>query len=365
MTGDRKDPRRRPADPAGTRPKFDPESLRPEPEPPAIDAEAYEEADFRRDAERDAEREPDRLPEVREPAAVGAAEVPRETKHTPRFQFLLGALLAVGAVAMAAAAALLLQPEPKEIDPAAGWSTWRPVTANPVDEIAKHVEKEYRLPHGRQLVLITEAGPLAFRDIPAQVVLEEPGGDLQLVKGAPILYRLCGGSGDQCSIPGKPSRTRMLLLRREALELALYTFRYVAGVDQVVVLLPGAPGQRGVSLLFRKQSLIPQLIRPLHATLSRRTPTVAGVRTSPDATLVQRLTQPIYSPGLTQNGVSGLLLVLKPIEAAATSAGQAQGPAQTQTQTQTPAQSGSSGSGSAADAGTADPGRTDDGLIIP
>ena len=41
---------------------------------------------------------------------------------------------------------------------------------------------------------------------------------------------------------GEPSAERLRLLRREALELALYTFRYVDGTDSVVAFLPPRPG---------------------------------------------------------------------------------------------------------------------------
>jgi hypothetical protein len=373
----RPDPRDRPYDPAGTRPKVDPDSLLPAPEEePAVEGEAVEEEPAGAGARRHewlAERR-EVLPEVREPVVVPAApaepaaEVPDETQHTPRFQFLLGALLAIGTVALAAAVAVSLRSDPAPVDPAAGWSSWRPLGGDPVGQIADHVGREYRLQNGRQLVVISEAGPLAFRDIPAQVVIEDSAGDFNLLKGQGVLYRMCGGAGESCLIPGTPSKRRALLLRREALELALYTFRYVEGVDQVVVLLPGTVKDRGTSLLFRKEGLIPQLLRPLDTTLARRTPTIKGVLTSPDRPNVDRLARPLYEPGLTQNGVSGLLLVLKPWKGPSTStppsapsaSSQAQPPAQAQapSQAQAPTQSGSGG-------GTSDPSRTEDGLIVP
>ena len=55
------------------------------------------------------------------------------------------------------------------------------------------------------------------------------------------MYTL-NGLGPKGSVRGgKPSEARHLLLRREALELALYTFRYVKNVDLVVALLPPKP----------------------------------------------------------------------------------------------------------------------------
>ena len=59
-----------------------------------------------------------------------------------------------------------------------------------------------------------------------------------------VLFNLCGG-GQNCSIrEGKPTVARSLVLRRESLELALYTFRYIKNINEVVVMLPPAPGQK-------------------------------------------------------------------------------------------------------------------------
>jgi hypothetical protein len=110
-------------------------------------------------------------------------------------------------------------------------------------------------------------------------------------------------TGGDCAIKyGKPSPNRHQLLRREALELALYSFRYL-GVNDVVVLLP--PGQVAKrksgsvvkkgdpqALLFeRDQSDISAaLSRPLDRTLSSRTPGVGTVARWPDARAVHTLT---------------------------------------------------------------------------
>jgi hypothetical protein len=299
---ERPDPRDRPPDPAGTQPKVDPESLLPEPrdEPLLLNRGAAEP-----------------LPTLRQPVAAldQSAPVPRETQHTPRFQFLLGALLAVGAVALAAALAVALRPEPVKIDPAAGWSSWRPTGSDPLTQIADHVGGEYRLTPKHQLALVT-GGPMALVGLPAQVVLDS-GGDYNLLKGGGVIYRLCG-LGPNCSIAaGKASSQRLFLLRREALELALYTFRYVGGVDQVVVFLPPAPGaKQGLTALFRKSQVTGQMLRPLRTTLAGRTPSVAGAVTSPDAGVVKRLTNFLYTPQFAQaNADAGVYLVLKPVDA--------------------------------------------------
>ena len=85
-----------------------------------------------------------------------------------------------------------------------------------------------------------QAGPLEVFDVPLEVALRTApqGGDIDFVDGNGLMYTL-NGLGPKGSVRGgKPSEERHLLLRREALELALYTFRYVEDVDLVVALLP-------------------------------------------------------------------------------------------------------------------------------
>ena len=57
------------------------------------------------------------------------------------------------------------------------------------------------------------------------------GGNIDFINGNGLMYTL-NGLGPKGSVRGgKPSEERHLLLRREALELALYTFRYINDVD--------------------------------------------------------------------------------------------------------------------------------------
>ena len=327
---ERPDPRDRPADPAGTQPKVDPESLLPQPRPPrpdAVDGDAVEEHEFEfRPTRAPAEEEQTLLPDVREPAgAMSMASEPPEPPHSPRFQFLLGVLLALGAVALAAALALTVGGKSSGGDGLA-WSPWKP-SKDPVTSISDHVGAEYRLPDGEQLVAVTGSG-LEIAGLPMTIALRHSaaqGGDISLLSGKGVLYRLCG-LGPKCAIDkGKPSTERHLLLRREALELALYTFRYVKDIKQVVVFMPPKLGDDpNQALLFRKGDVQPELARPLQATLARHTPSVAGVATSPDSPLVNRLTTAtLYTFSLTQgNQDANVFLVLEPFDASsATSSG--------------------------------------------
>jgi hypothetical protein len=61
---------------------------------------------------------------------------------------------------------------------------------------------------------------------------------------------------------------RDLILRREALELALYTFKYVGGVDGVVAFLPPPDSKTLWAVYLRRDNLRGDLKRPLVRTLT-------------------------------------------------------------------------------------------------
>lgn len=352
---DRRDARLRPADPAGTRPKVDPASLEPATSEPlllvpashgdVIDATAEEEPLAPGDAI------PDLLPAPRPAAGVGAPRGDVPTPHAPRFQFVLGMLIAFGVAAIALTAGLLVDHR-QQVAPSL-WSAWHPHAGpNPAQQIANHVGAEYRLPSGHELVAVT-GGPLEVAGLPVTVALRSDpsnNGNISLVSGTGVLYRLCG-LGPKCAIDeGKASVARHLLLQREALELALYTFHYVDNVNQVVVFLPPRPGaDPSQALFFRPSDLDQALARPLDDTLTPTTPTTTNFTRSADAPLVVRLTEPtLYTFSLTQaNQDASVFLVLSPFGVAATGAttGSATGSA-------TGTGSGSSSSGSSTGSGT-------------
>jgi hypothetical protein len=234
--------------------------------------------------------------------------------------------LAIGAVVAATVA--LLSPS---FSTGPDWSRWQPSRDGPAGaaEIASHVAPLYRLPTGKPIVRVA-GGEVKSQvlDSRAEVAVTEAGSQPTplLVKGQSVQYHLCG-SGKDCAIGGKPSQERALLLRREALELALYSFRYLKGVDNVVAILPptysrarsagGAlsANPEHVALFFRRKPLEPMLERPLASTLPPPTPTVSSVQDAPETGLVRRLTDPsffYYSYRQTQDLTPVLLLQRNP-----------------------------------------------------
>jgi hypothetical protein len=320
-----RDPRRRPADPAGTQPKVDPDSLLPQsPLRPGALPEGVVEGEAVEDEGTEltpGAGEGDLLPERRPGGGVGAvAAAPPPPPHQARFHFVYGALAALAAAAVAVLVVVLAGGGADNGSGGlASWSRWHPSQDEVAgaNQIAGHVGPQYRLA-GRQIVSV-QASAMDFEGIPLSVAVREPptqGGAIHIFDSGGFIYRLCG-LGPSCSIAeGKPSPERLMLLRREALELSLYSFRYLDTADQVVVLLPPPPGERPSQAVFiRRGDVERELDRPLDRSLARRTPTVQTIGLSPDAGLVDRITGArMFKFSLTQaNTANRGFLVLDPV----------------------------------------------------
>ena len=280
---------KRPWDPAGTQPKHDPASLLPESGEPLLppDADVVESDAIDDDPDRDL------LPE-RHRGAGAPAVAAGPSEYAPRFQFMTGALVAVGIAALVGITIAIVGIPPKHEGPA--WSSWKPTSGGlqGATEIASHIAGAYR-DQGRQLVKV-DANDISYKGIPLLVAMRksaEEGGAIQVHDEKGVLYQMCG-LGVNCQIDsGKPSKERMLLLRREGLELALYSFRYLKDVKQVVVLIPATPGKaQTIALYFSRDELRPELDRPLTSSLLPTAPTTKTVTLSPDARLVDQTTNP-------------------------------------------------------------------------
>jgi hypothetical protein len=187
------------------------------------------------------------------------------TPYTARFQLILGALLGIAAVAVIAA-------------------------------------------------LLVGSGDLEIADLPVRLALSDPAaGRISVLNGDGVMYTLCG-LGPKCSIDtGKPSAQRHLLLRREALELALYTFRYVDDVDYVVALLPPRKGQDATqAMFFRKGDVERELDRPLTRTLPAPPPTTETLNAADISTLESLTAKRLFQFKFEQGQDASVFLVLQP-----------------------------------------------------
>jgi hypothetical protein len=213
----------------------------------------------------------------------------------------------------------------RSINPAPAWSTWQPKGGGlgAAQEIADHVSKSYKLPSGDQLVdVITKAPSISpsSATLPIHYVVVKgqkgKGGDqLYPVSSTnSVMYSLCG-LGTSCQIAsGTPSVERGRLVRREILELALYTFKYAHGIQNVIALMPATPGKTAKYVVYlRNSDLAKDLKQPLKTTLGQNVPLPKAIPAREvkriDSTTVPRL----YSLGVAQAPQGDLVFVLAPV----------------------------------------------------
>jgi hypothetical protein len=287
------------------------------------------------------------------PAAVGlgsrAAPKRESSPHAHRFRAATAVLigLAVGAIIVIVT---VLSSNNSKPAPAVKWSDWSPPDSGDLGarEIADHIAPLYRISAVDQLAVVTVvnlASPSAAtsasgtatgasQGLQVAVRPDPRSSAVSLLGGQTIAYNLCGiGGGSNCAIGvGTPSANRLLLLRREALELALYTFKYLPGVSNVVAILPpgytevGCTGicskpntaktqQVDIAVLFVRDELKPWLQQPLAGTFPEQfPPTISAISSAPEAGLVDQITaRGLFSEKLVQAQDGSNLIVLDPL----------------------------------------------------
>jgi hypothetical protein len=253
----------------------------------------------------------------------------RRSAYRTRFAAVYLALAVVAGAAIGALIVLLARPEPA---PEPAWSAWQPSgsTDARVRQIASYVSSQYRLASGRPLAVATVEAPPRVTisadqpDLPVKQIVIQPdtsegqqeASDVTVVDGdSTVVFKLCG-LGQDCSISeGTASPDRYTLLRREALELALYTFKYVDDVDAVTVMLPPPPGAESppTAVYLRRGDVRSELGKPLRQTLSAGAPPLGQIPATELQTL-NRITLPrLYNFQYTQAQDLSAVLVLDPV----------------------------------------------------
>jgi len=213
---------------------------------------------------------------------------------------------------------------------APAWSAWEPTgtTDQRVAQIADHVSRGYRLPSGNALVAVTYQGPPVgtldgVTPGPVRAIAVRPdttGGradasDITTFDARnTVQYELCG-LGKNCSIAeGKATDARGQLLRREALELALYSFQYAGGIESTLVLLPRrADGNEATAIFLTRDDVRSELGAPLDQTLTAPLTPGVGEITADEQAVLNRTVEPrLYEYGWLQAQDGTLVMVLSP-----------------------------------------------------
>lgn len=164
------------------------------------------------------------------------------------------------------------------------WSQWRPASQGLAGarEIAQRVAPTYRSPNGTQLAAVQEQLPIynGYRVDAIGVRQLNPSGQLSPYIGLfgtnkTLVYSFCGLESS-CSIQGASTSVHERTLRREALELSLYAFKYLKNVDQVVSLVATVKDGGTSAIFLRKADLKAELEHPLRVTLPLKDPPVGG-----------------------------------------------------------------------------------------
>ena len=271
-----------------------------------------------------------RLPRIRHP-------------HTHQFRTTLAVLGMIAVAALTVAVVVVARRRGvASANRGPAWSSWAPSSSGAagVSEIAAHVAPYYRLSPAQQLDVVTPisvaqttaAGTTTGHGLTIAVNTSAAGTapSLGLLNGATVAYNVCGLGAKSCELAGTATTTRMLLLRREALELALYTFRYIKASQNVVVVLPpghtvSATGTGAgstpvtVAVAFVRKQLTPWLAVPLSRTLAQYPPDVTQLSLwsrSVEAGFVDQVTaHALFSSQVEAQQVGGTLLVLTQLPA--------------------------------------------------
>jgi hypothetical protein len=209
---------------------------------------------------------------------------------------------------------------------ASAWSAWKPQFGGVAGarEIANYVSPGYRISPTQQLAVVTVSTNL---DGSTVIIQKGPSGaDTGVLNGTTLVFQFCG-LGPGCTIPGKPSTTRLLLIRLEAFELAFYSLHYLTGVQNVVSILPPAVqqvpgptngatgslsatppaslGKTVVAVELNRTDLQPLLQQPVTAFFPTRPPALGGVPTSQAIAQMDYITaNQLFTPS-TQTGQDG------------------------------------------------------------
>lgn len=226
-----------------------------------------------------------------EPAPTSRAERAHASAYFTRFSVAYAVLvmLAVGSVG-----ALVLILVHLHTAKPARWSTFVP-TGSPLAmklQIATQVSSEYKASTANRLVTVlpsaleapqlvqSSSGQQQAVQIPISLIAVQPDastgrheqGDFSFYHPeSTVAYTMCGfvDSQQNCGVSAVTGASPTQLFHREALELALYTLKYVPGADAVITYLPPPdnPNAAATAVFLSRKDLRANLHLPLVRTL--------------------------------------------------------------------------------------------------
>ena len=243
----------------------------------------------------------------------GREERARTSGYHFRFSLVYALLAAVAAGSIAALVVVVVRPDAAKAE---NWSKFKP-TGSAIArtrQIATRVSDEYKLQPGQKLATVVpsplqttrflqgDSGPVSV-EVPISTVAAQPDvstgkheeGDFKLYNASStVAYQMCGfgSTAQNCAITGKATTARGQLLRREALELSLYTLKYVPGTNAVLTYLPPRADQQAppTSVLVARSDVKELLDRPLTRTITPKSITLGDKPA--DFAAVDRVTLP-------------------------------------------------------------------------
>ena len=222
-----------------------------------------------------------------------AEAVAKPHRHHFRFAYFLLALVFWLSVA---AFVLLLTRGHSRSSVTTPWSRWKPNDSGLLGarEIGHTVAAQYKSADGQQLAAVQEHLPeiqgLHLETIGVRRLLGSGQIDPYIGLFATdntLIYAFCGLRSN-CAVGDSAAPTR--LLRREALELSLYAFKYLKGVDQVVSLVQPTAGGGPTAIFLRRDQLKSELKNPLRDTLPLAAPPRVGTPDSRESAVIDALT---------------------------------------------------------------------------
>lgn len=178
----------------------------------------------------------------------------------------------------------------------ANWSAWKPTDSGLLGarQIGHTVAAQYKTATGEELAAVQEHLPevqgLHLETIGVRRLLQT--GQIDPYIGLfgtdqTLIYAFCGLEAN-CAIGSATAPSR--LVRREALELSLYAFKYLSGVDQVVSLVQTTKTSGTSAIFLRKDQLSAELAKPLRDTLPLAQPPPDGSNDVREGSMIDALT---------------------------------------------------------------------------